>query len=162
GEEGERAADRAVEAMAETVEAVIAGGAGRREPSPELVRALIGGIRKLIHTRLSRCEEAELPGLAPGLWEWLTSVAPPPQPLDSPRRQRAASITRFEGYTPAERIARAVAAVVAEKGYREMSTDDIAARASISLSTFYAHFADKRDAVVGALEMSGAQIMALA
>ena len=35
-------------------------------------------------------------------------------------------------------------------------------RAAISLSTFYEHFADKRDAVLGALEMSGAQIMALA
>ena len=55
-----------------------------------------------------------------------------------------------------------MAAVVAEKGYGAMSTDDIAARAAISLSTFYAHFADKRDAVLGALEMSGAQIMALA
>ena len=52
--------------------------------------------------------------------------------------------------------------MVAEKGYRETSTDDIAAQASISLSTFYAHFADKRDAVIGALEMSGAQITALA
>ena len=52
--------------------------------------------------------------------------------------------------------------MVAEKGYGAMSTDDIAARAAISLSTFYAHFADKRDAVLGALEMSGAQIMALA
>jgi AcrR family transcriptional regulator len=55
-----------------------------------------------------------------------------------------------------------VAAVAAEKGYREMSTDDIAAKAAISLSTFYAHFADKSDAVLGALEMSGAQITALA
>ena len=80
-------------------------------------------------------------------------------------RSRAASgpsAAPFEGYTPGERIARAVAAVIAEKGYGAMSTDDIAARAAISLSTFYAHFADKRDAVLGALEMSGAQIMALA
>jgi AcrR family transcriptional regulator len=79
-----------------------------------------------------------------------------------PRRQRSPSIARFEGYTPAERIARAVAAVVAEKGYGAMSTDDVAARASISLSTFYAHFDDKRDAVLTALEMGGAQVTALA
>ena len=43
-----------------------------------------------------------------------------------------------------------------------MTTDDIAAEAAISLSTFYAHFKDKRDAMLGALEMSGAQITALA
>jgi AcrR family transcriptional regulator len=52
--------------------------------------------------------------------------------------------------------------VLAEKDYGAMSTDDIAAAASISLSTFYEHFADKRDAVLGALEMGGAQIAALA
>ncbi len=55
-----------------------------------------------------------------------------------------------------------MAAVVADKGYGAMSTDDIAAEAAISLSTFYAHFSDKRDAVLGALEMGGAQVMALA
>jgi AcrR family transcriptional regulator len=66
------------------------------------------------------------------------------------------------GYTPGERIARAVAAVVAEKGYGAMNTDDVATRAAISLSTFYENFADKHDAVLAALEMSGAQIMALA
>jgi AcrR family transcriptional regulator len=68
----------------------------------------------------------------------------------------------FQGYTPLERIAGAVAAVVAENGYAGTSTDAIAARASISLSTFYANFTDKEDAVLAALEMSGAQIMALA
>jgi AcrR family transcriptional regulator len=68
----------------------------------------------------------------------------------------------FQGYTPGERIARAVAAVVAERGYRQASTDAIAAHAAISLSTFYGHFSDKQDAVLGALEMSGAQITALA
>ena len=56
----------------------------------------------------------------------------------------------------------AVASVIAEKGYGAMSTDDVAAAAAISLSTFYEHFTDKRDAVLGALEMSGAQITALA
>ena len=51
---------------------------------------------------------------------------------------------------------------MAEKGYAAMSTDDVAAAASISLSTFYENFADKHDAVLGTLEMSGAQITALA
>ena len=59
-----------------------------------------------------------------------------------------------------ERIARAVTAVTAEKGFQAMSTDDIAKRASISLSTFYSQFTDKRDAVLAALEMGGAQMLA--
>ena len=161
GEEGEALGDRGAEALAATVEALDGGQPGDRKMDPKLVRALIAGLRKQIHTRLARGEEAELEGLAPELWQWLTSVVPPPGPLVVPRRQRTAAAT-FEGYTPGERIARAVAAVVTEKGYGAMSTDDIAAQASISLSTFYAHFEDKRDAVLGALEMSGAQIMALA
>jgi AcrR family transcriptional regulator len=162
GEAGEAIGDRGVEALAAKVEGLGGGPNGDWPTDPKLVRALIAGLRKLIHTRLARGEEAELKGLAPQLWQWLASVAPPPGPLAVPRRQRLASAAPFQGYTPAERIARAVAALVAEKGYGAMSTDDIAAAASISLSTFYEHFADKRDAVLAALEMSGAQIMALA
>ncbi len=157
GEEGEAVGDRAFDAIVEAVEG-LEGDTG----DPDLRRALVGGIRKLVHTRLGRGEEARLVDLAPELWRWLKSVAPPPHALDRPRRQRPAGGPRFEGYTPAERIARAVASVVAEKGYQEMTTDDIAAKAAISLSTFYAHFKDKRDATLAALEMSGAQITALA
>jgi AcrR family transcriptional regulator len=160
GPQGQASAERGFEALVEVAEEVGATSAEERM-APELVRALVGGLGKVIQGRLYRGEEAELRGLAPELWQWTMSVAPPPAALEVPRRQRAA-IARFEGYTPGERIARAVAAVVAEKGYGAMSTDDIAARAAISLSTFYEHFADKRDAVLGALEMSGAQIMALA
>jgi AcrR family transcriptional regulator len=158
GKQGEEIGDRAFEALVGAIAPPSQNGTG----STDLTRALAGGIRKLIHTRLSRGEGTALGSLAPDLWRWVTSVVPPPEPLDAPRRQRTGSGPRFEGYTPAERIGRAVAEVVAEKGYDEMNTDDIAARAAISLSTFYAHFANKRDAMVGALEMSGAQITALA
>jgi AcrR family transcriptional regulator len=157
GEEGEAVGDRAFEAMVQAVED-LTGDAG----GSELRRAVVAGIRKLVHTRLGRDEEATLVDLAPHLWQWVNSVSPPPRPLDRPRRQRTAAGPSFEGYTPAERIARAVASVVAEKGYQDMTTDDIAAAAAISLSTFYAHFKDKRDAMLAALEMSGAQIVALA
>lgn len=161
GEAGEAVADRAVEELTAAV-VEIASAANGRAPSPTLARTLVGGIRKLLHTRLSRGEEGDLRRLAPELWEWATAVVPPPAELEAPRRQRAAPGARFEGYTPGERIARAVAAVVAEKGYPQMNTDDIAAQAAISLSTFYAHYSDKRDAMLGALELSGAQITALA
>lgn len=161
GEMGEVVSERGFESMLSLVEGVSAAEPGPPPPDPQLLRVLLAGVRKLVHTRLCRGEAAQLPAMAPELWRWLASVQPPPRPLE-PRRQRPAPAGSFEGYTPGERIARAVAAVLAEKGYLQMSTDDIAARAAISLSTFYAHFADKRDAVLGALEMSGAQIMALA
>jgi AcrR family transcriptional regulator len=162
GAKGETVADRGREAAAELVDVSKGRLPGYERMPPELVRALLGGVQTLIHTRLYRGQTAELATLAPGIWEWIRSVEPPPYPVAAPRRQRTGRPARFEGYTPAERIARAVAAVVAEKGYGAMTTDDIAAKASISLSTFYKHFDDKRDAVLAALEMSGAQITASA
>jgi AcrR family transcriptional regulator len=162
GAAGEQVADRAFETIVEAVGRLVDDAPGAPSWDRELIRALLGGIRKLVHTRLSRGEEDALAALAPQLWEWTTGVVPPPGPLEPPRRQRPLPGPRFEGYTPGERIARAVATVVAAKGYQEMTTDDIAAEAAISLSTFYAQFADKRDATLAALEMSGAQVMALA
>lgn len=160
GPPGEAVADRAFEALAARIEEL--GREAGRTPLPAALRmAVIGGVRKLIHSRAARGELAEVARLAPRIWEWVERVEPPPGRLVTPRRQRAAP-NAFQGYTPAERIARAVASLVAEKGYAATSTDDIAAKASISLSTFYENFADKRDAVLGTLEMSGAQITALA
>jgi AcrR family transcriptional regulator len=161
GEKGEEVADRAFAAFTELATEIAAATPGFHPNSAELVHVLLGGIRKLLHTRLYRNRESELPALAPELWRWLVSVEPPLAPL-APRIRRAAAGAPFEGYTPAERIARAVASVVVEKGFGGTSTDEIAARAAISLSTFYDHFADKEDAVLAALEMGGAQLMASA
>jgi AcrR family transcriptional regulator len=160
GKGGEAVADQAFEAFSAQVEELnrVAG----RTPLPTaLSRAVIGGARKMIHSRLARGELAELEAQSEQIWKWIESVKPPPGGLLVPRRQRAAP-GGFQGYTPAERIARAVASLVAEKGYGGTSTDDVAAAASISLSTFYENFGDKHDAVLGTLEMSGAQITALA
>jgi AcrR family transcriptional regulator len=162
GDGAEAVADRGFEALAQMTDQLNAGLPSNERLEPELVRVLVGGLRKVIHTRLYRGQAAELENLAPELWAWQASVRRPPRPLEAPRRQRPGFGARFEGYTPGERIARAVAAVVAEKGYLATSTDDIAAEAAISLSTFYDHFANKRDAVLAALEMSGAQITASA
>jgi AcrR family transcriptional regulator len=161
GREGEAAASRCFESLYEMVADLVAELPGRQRP-PQLVRALLAGFCKVVHTRLYRHEEDELPGLAPELWTWMTSIEAPPSALETPRRQRQPAVARFPGYTPAERITRAVAAVVASKGFGGMNTGDIASEAAISLSTFYDHFTDKKDAVFAAIEMSGAQMMASA
>jgi AcrR family transcriptional regulator len=161
GEAGEELADRAFRTLAETVAELNEADGVKQTSHPDLAMALIGGVRKLIHSRLARGGLAEPDAQAARIWEWIQSVEPPPGELLVPRRQRPAA-GGFQGYTPAERIARAVASLVAEKGYGGMSTDDIAARAKISLSTFYENFSDRRNALLGTLEMSGAQITALA
>lgn len=158
GEEAEAVTDRVFGAFEELMLEASERSAGHEGMPPEIVRALIGGMRNVLHRRFDRGEERQLAKLAPELWEWGLSYLPPPRPLRWRRRANDAP-SRFEGYTPAERIARAVVAVTAEKGYQATSMDDIAERASISLSTFYAHFNDKRDAVLAALEMGGAQML---
>ena len=159
GAEAERVVDRAFDAFERVVLETNEQMPERREMPPEIIRAAIGGLRKIIHTRLYRREEKKLLGLVPELWQWSLSYYPPPEPLRKLKLSNPAT-GHFGGYTTAERIARSAAAVTTENGFQAMSTNDIAAHASISLSTFYAHFADKRDAVLAALEMAGAQMMA--
>jgi len=161
GKGGELVADGCFRSLLRLATELI-GELPNRRPAPELAEVLLGGISKIVHTRLYRREEKELPKLGNELWTWLTSVRPPPAAFGTPRRQRAPAGPRFTGYTPAERIAHAVASVVSERGLGAMQTSDIAAKAEISLSTFYEHFTDKTDAVLATIEMSGAQMMASA
>jgi AcrR family transcriptional regulator len=152
--------DRAIDAFQGFVSATLEEMPGREEMPAELVRAMIGGLRKVIHTRLYRGEEAGLLELTPQMWDWGLAYLPPPEPLRRPRNRPPVRGQRLEGYDPAERILRALASVVAEKGYPATTVGDIAARASISLSTFYANFSDKEEAMLAAVDSGSAQMLA--
>lgn len=154
-EEIDRTMDAFQAFVAETVERM----PGREPLPPELVRALMGGLRKVIHTRLYRGEEEELIDLVPQMWEWALAYSAPPVPLRRPRNRPPETFERGV-YDPAERILRALASVVAEKGYPAMTVNDVASRASISLSTFYSHFADKEEAMLAAVDSGSAQMLA--
>ena len=156
--------DRATDALEELAEGCWRRWAGRGCP-PELVRALIGGVQKVIHKRLYRGEPQELAGLAEELWEWLLLYPPPPGPLRAPRR-RALRPLPFEerqaASHAAERLLRALAAVVAEKGYPETTITDIIERAGTSYRAFYEHFESKEEATVAALDVGSLQMLAAA
>src|SRR5262249_29218770 len=142
--------------LSATLEAV----PGRQGMPPEIVRAMVGGVRKVIHSRLYRHEEEELIELIPQMWDWFASYEPPPEPLRRPRNRPSRNGNSANGYDPVERILRALASVVAEKGYPAMTIGDIASRASISLSTFYANFADKEEAMLAAVDSGSSQMLA--
>lgn len=55
-------------------------------------------------------------------------------------------------------ILRAAADLLAERGYHEMSLDDIAARVGISKGTIYLHFASKEDLVIALLDQSISEV----
>ena len=151
--------DRGVDAFAALISTYLEQIPGREGMPPEIVGAMLGGVLKVVHTRLYRGEEAELLELTPQLWSWLMSYRPPPQPLRRPRA-RPPEPARVNGYDQAERILRALAAVVAEKGYAATTVNDVAARASISLTTFYGHFADKEEAMLAAADSGSSQMLA--
>lgn len=152
--------DRATDGVQAFVAATLRDLPQRDGMPDEIVRAMVGGVRKVIHSRLYRHEEEQLLELVGPMWDWLASYLPPPEPLRRPRGRASANGGPPEGYDPADRILRALAAVVAEKGYPAMTIGDIAARASISLSTFYAHFADKEEAMLAAVDSGSAQMLA--
>ena len=129
----------------------------------EIVRALVGGLRKVIHTRLHRGREADLEGIAPALTKWAMTYYPPPEPLRKgkrPKRTENGDLRALAEHDQAERIMRAMAEVVAERGYAETTLDDIVSGASCSLSTFYSYFEDKEEAMLATLDRGGALLLA--
>jgi AcrR family transcriptional regulator len=130
----------------------------------ELARAIVGGIYRIVHQRLQQRREEELPALVPELWRWALTYVPPPQPLRlRSRRGKIVATTPmppFAAQNPEQRIIRAFAAVVGEKGYGPTTIADIAAAAAISQGTFYEYFVDKDDALNAAIDSSGAQMLA--
>jgi AcrR family transcriptional regulator len=165
GPEGVALVDRTVDAFEVLVKQMLDQAPGYEGMPTEIVRALIGGVQKVIHKRLYRGQEGELLELAPQLWDWLFLNPSPPGPLRAPRR-RSRKAPPFEerqaASSPPERILRALAAVVAEKGYHEATVEDIVKRARTSGRTFYEHFDSKEDAMVAALDSGGAQMLAAA
>ncbi|HWL48979.1 MAG TPA: TetR/AcrR family transcriptional regulator, partial [Acidimicrobiia bacterium] len=156
--------DRTIDAFEGLVKQMLDQMPGHEGMPPEIVRALIGGVQKVIHKRLYRGQEDELLELAPQLWDWLLSYPPPPGPLKA--RLRSRKTPSFEERqavsSPPERILRALAAVVSEKGYHETTVADIVERAKTSTRTFYEHFESKEDAMVAALDSGASQMLAAA
>ncbi len=165
GAPGVAVVDRTLDAFEALVTRLLEQTPGHEGMPRELVRALIGGVQKVIHKRLYRGTEAELPELAPQLWDWLFLYPPPPGPL-RPARRRQRRPRPFEERqatsNPAERLLRAFAAVVAEKGYPETTVAEVVERAKTSQRTFYENFANREDAMVAALDSGASQMLAAA
>jgi AcrR family transcriptional regulator len=165
GPEAIAALDRIVDGLALLASAMFERTPGREGVPPEIVRAIVGGVQKAVYRRLLRGEEEELPGLAPELWEWIVSLPPPPGPLRAPRA-RSLRPRRFAerqaASNPADRVLRAMAAVVCERGYQETTVAEIVERARTSQRTFYESFSDREAAMVAALDSGSAQMLAAA
>lgn len=165
GPAGVELADETLDRFEGLVSALLDSTPGHEGMPSEIVRAIIGGVQKVIHKRLYRGHPEEIVELTDQLWEWVLSYPPPPGPLRPPRR-RSRRPRPFEerqaASDPPERILRALAAVVGEKGYPETTVADIVERAKTSQRTFYEHFGNKEDAMVAALDSGSSQMLAAA
>jgi AcrR family transcriptional regulator len=135
----------------------------RKDMPPQMVRAMVGGLIKVIQKRLYSDEAEELPRLADQITDWGLSYPPPPGKLEGPRRRgrKARPFAERQAVAhPPERVLRALAAVVTEKGYASATVAEIVERASTSQRVFYGHFANKEDAFLAALDSGSAQMLA--
>ena len=119
----------------------------------EVVRAICGGLRKMVNTRVREGRERELFDLIPDLVAWSRQYEAPKERLRRPRKPPAGLIDPPTAPENArERILAAVTDIVAEGGYPTMKIHEIARRAAVSLTTFYDDFEGKEDAFVAAIQ----------
>lgn len=163
------AGPQAMERLDAAVEIVDRAVARAFEQSPEhermpvdIVHALVGGVRKAVHTRLRRGDERELAEVVPELLDWALGYRTPPQPLKRPRRrpQRGAAPAPDPDDTRA-RLTRGVIATVAKRGYLAATIAEMANLAGASLTTFYKHFPyGKEEAFLAAIDSTREQVVA--
>jgi len=135
---------------------------GREGMPAQIVRALVGGLQKVIATRLYSDEAESLPTLAEKITDWGLSYPAPPGSLEGPRRRgrKARSFSERQAVAhPPERVLRALAALVAEKGYSAVTVAEVVERAETSQRVFYGHFANKEEAVLAAVDSGSAQML---
>jgi AcrR family transcriptional regulator len=155
---------------------------GGREVSDIVVRAVMNGVAGLVYRRLRAGRIEELPELSELLIDWAigyravdgptliramaASEAPPAiDPLASAEDAKAGwdeppdSALSRTTLSQRERILRAAAWVVVERGYPGLSIPAISAAAGTSNQTFYEHFADKQEALLAAFEVIAAEAL---
>ena len=154
--------DRAIDGFEGLIAGVLEGMEGKAGMPAQLIRGMGGALYKVFHTRVYRGDVEELCTLMPRLLELALEYEPPPQPLEPGKKAPSLPPTPppFALHDPAERILRALAGAVAERGYPKTRIADVAARARVSQGTFYDHFQSKEEATIAALDSSGAQMLA--
>jgi TetR/AcrR family transcriptional regulator len=163
GPDGEAAIDRAIDVFESFGISQFNQIPGREEMPPRMVRALVGGLLKVIQKRLYSDEADQLPRLAEPIADWALSYPSPPGPLRGPKRRGRKArpfAERQRVAHPPERVLRALAAAVAEKGYAAATVAEVIERAGTSYRVFYGHFDGKEEAVLAALDSGAAQMVA--
>lgn len=131
---------------------------GPRTLPPEALGALVGALHRALARPLRRRHEGELPALARPLATWIAGYRPPPTRLRRARGHAAPGTdARIAPRDQAERLLLGLCDAVYDKGYAATTLADVAARASTSIRTFYAHYDSKEEAFVDAVDLAQVQ-----
>lgn len=157
----------------------------KREVPAMTVRAIVAGIRGVVYRRLRAGRQEELPSLVEEIVDWALRYQQPDgkavtlacaaasKATAAPREDAGeaekpdwneppdSTRSRAE-LTQRERIVRAAAWVVVERGYEALSIPAISAAAGTSNQTFYEHFRNKREPFIAAFEILAGEALAFA
>lgn len=159
GAPGAERADRGAAGFEVLVRKSIGHSGARGDLPAAIVAGVVRGIQMLIHDRLRRRAGEEMPDLMEELVEWGLSYRTPPLALRRPQARREVEGRLLED-EPVERLLRALAELVAEKGYPAVSVNELASRAGTSLRTLYANFEGKEEAFLACIELARVRIRA--
>jgi AcrR family transcriptional regulator len=135
------------------------GETSERAGTPDgLIAAQIGAVQEITRTRLRDGNAGNLASVVPELMDLLQSYRPPPEPLRLATRSPTFGPESTESHDDADRVLRAFALVVAERGYGGVTIAEVARRGAMSPTTFYANFRDKEDALLEAIDSTMAQM----
>jgi AcrR family transcriptional regulator len=155
--------DRMARAAGRQALAVLEQSPERAGMPPDIARAVLGGLRKVVQTRLYTGREHELPQVASELMDWALGYRTPPVALRPAQPPPAAPRPApRDGPDPGQKVIEAVIEVVAERGYRNTTIRDIAGAASISDTAFQQRFDDKPSAYLAGLDEVSGRVLELA
>jgi AcrR family transcriptional regulator len=153
--------DQARAGFEEMARQALARSPERADIPAEMVGAYIGAVGEITRTRLLAGRVAELPAIMDEMWGLIGSYRPPARPLRLAERPPPSRPETMEGTRDqTERALRALAIVVAEQGYARATVDEVLRAASMSATTFYALFDNKRDAMIAAIDDAATQMLA--
>jgi len=98
--------------------------------------------------------------MAEDLADLLQSIKPPTRPLRSAARAPEIRPEELEASDHAERALRAFEALLTQQPYGEVTMEQVAKRAKMSVRTLYANFSDREDLLLSAIDSAGAQVVA--
>lgn len=159
GRDAQAPLERAARELEQMTMARLAESAERAAIPAEMALAHAGALQGIARTRLRGGRPEGMAPLVPALTELMSGYRPPPTPLRLSIRPPSFGPESLEAHDDAERVLRAFAVVVAERGYAGTTIHEVAKRGSMSPATFYANFRDKGDALLAAIDSVGAQLV---